>query len=444
MRTGRNRERGASTALTRPQARYRKGTLMDYVILGAGPAGVTAAETIRSLDSKAGISVISAEPYPPYSPPGLADHFLTGSGSHLWKGTDWPEQWGIDYVKGARALAVMPHDRLVVLEGKRTLPYGRLIIATGSRLHAPVEGSDLPGVSNFKSLTAAEQILKKVKKGSAKTAVIVGAGFIGLEIATLLRSMGLEVTIVEMLDQVMPFMLGRSTAQVVLEALAGQGIDVRLETKAEAFTGKNRAKGVLLGSGEELAGDILVAATGVQPNLEFLEGSGIKCNEGILVDDRLCTNHPEIYAAGDVTQSFDIVMRKPVMNAIFPKAVEQGTAAGINAAGGDVLYEGSVRMNSLKHLDLPVIAAGLKEGEEILKDRSNGCLRTCYLKGNKLVGYQLAGDVRTAGILHSLMTRQTDISPIKDRLLETNFGQGFVAGATLEQVRPERQRKAEP
>jgi NAD(P)H-nitrite reductase large subunit len=159
----------------------------------------------------------------------------------------------------------------------------------------------------------------------------------------------------------MPFMLGRSTAQVVLEALAGQGIDVRLETKAEAFTGKNRAKGVLLGSGEELAGDILVAATGVQPNLEFLEGSGIKCNEGILVDDRLCTNHPEIYAAGDVTQSFDIVMRKPVMNAIFPKAVEQGTAAGINAAGGDALYEGSVRMNSLKHLDLPVIAAGLKE-----------------------------------------------------------------------------------
>ena len=405
---------------------------MDYIILGAGPAGVTAAETIRGLDSEAGISVISAEPYPPYSPPGLADHFLTGSDSHLWKGTDWPEQWGIDYIKGARVLAVMPDDRLVVLEGKCTLPYDRLVIATGSRLYAPIEGADLPGVSNFKSLAAAEQILKRVKKGEAKTAVIVGAGFIGLEIATLLRQSGLNVTIVEMLDKVMPYMLNRDIAQVVLGALSGQGIAVRLGTKAEAFTGKNKAKGVLLESGEELKGDILVAATGVQPNLEFLEGSGIECDEGILVDNRLCTNYPEIYAAGDVTQSFDIVMRKPVMNAIFPRAVEQGTVAGMNASGGDAGYEGSVRMNSLKHLDFPVIAAGLKEGEEILMDRSNGCLRTCYLKVNRLVGFQLAGDARTAGILTSLMTRQIDISPIKDRLLETNFGQGFVAGATLE------------
>lgn len=405
---------------------------MDFVILGAGPAGVTAAETIRGLDSEAGISVISAEPYPPYSPPGLADHFLTGSDSHLWKGTDWPEQWGIDYVKGARVRSVMPEDRLVVLEGNGTLHYDRLIIATGSRLHAPVVGADLPGVSNFKSLAAAEQILSSVKKGKAKTAVIVGAGFIGLEIATLLRQSGLNVTIVEMLDQVMPYMLGKSIAQVVLEALAGQGIDVRLGTKAEAFTGKKKAKGVLLGSGEELTGDILVAATGVMPNFEFLEGSGIKCDEGILVDNRMCTNYPEIYAAGDVTQSFDIIMGKPVMNAIFPRAVEQGAAAGTNAAGGETIYEGSVHMNSLKHLDIPVIAAGLKEGEEILKGRSNGCLRTCYLIGNRLVGFQLAGDVRTAGILNSLMTRQIDISPIKDRLLETNFGQGFVAGAILE------------
>jgi len=404
---------------------------MKIVIIGAGPAGVSVAETVRSYDRQAELVMLSAEPFPPYSPPAMADHFITGSDTHLWRGVDWPKQTGVAYRKRVQVVAMDPEAHRLRLANGKTLKYDRLVIATGSRLYAPLKGVDKPGVYNFKSLSAAEALVKEVKKGKARTALIVGAGFIGVEIALLLRELGVEVTQIEMLDQVMAGMLDTDTAAITLNLMRERGVDVRLKTKATAFTGRERATGVKLESGKALKADILIAATGVRPNLDFLEGSGIAHQWGITVDDHLRTNAPDVYAAGDVAETRDRLTGETYVHAIFPNAVEQGRVVGLNLIGYDTVYEGAERMNSLKHLGLPIMAVGLKEGDEVLQFRRNGALRTIYLKDNRLVGFQLVGDINAAGVLRTLMLQGQDIRPLKEHLLDLSFGQGTLAWSAI-------------
>ncbi|NIM95644.1 MAG: FAD-dependent oxidoreductase [Anaerolineales bacterium] len=400
---------------------------MKIVIVGAGPAGLTATETLRAQDNHTEIVVISDEPYPPYSPPAMVDHFLSGSKAHLWRGEYWPEEIGVEYRSGTKVIAIEPEDHRLQLSKDGALEYDKLVIASGSRLYAPLEGADLPGVYNFKSLSAAEALIKKIEKGNARSALIVGAGFIGMEIALLLQGLSVNVTQVEMLDQVMPRMLDKETASFALRAMRGRGVSVRLNTKARAFTGDKKVRSVELESGEQLEADLYIAATGVMPNVDFLEGSGIKVNTGIVVDDYLQTNIQDIFAAGDVVESSDRLTGDCFVHPIFPNAVEQGRVVGLNILGYEISYEGADQMNSLKHLDVPIMAAGLKDGDEVLRVRRDGSLRTLYLKDNRIVGFQLIGDVHPAGVFRSLMNRKEDIRSLKDHLLEPTFGQGIAA-----------------
>jgi nitrite reductase (NADH) large subunit len=401
------------------------------VIVGAGPAGVSVVKTLRTYDRRSQVTLLSAEPYPPYSPPAMADHFINGSGAHLWLDPDWSEQMGVDYHAGVKVTALEPDARQMRLEDGGALAYDKLVIASGSRLYAPLEGADLPGVHNFKSLSAAEALVRRIKGGQARTAVIVGAGFIGMEIALLLRELGVEVTQVEMLDQVMPAMLDSHSAEFALQAMRQRGVQVRLNTKAIAFIGNREARGVQLENGETLDANILIAATGVRPNLEFLESSGIDHNWGISVDDHLRTSLAGVYAAGDVIETPDRLTGQIYVHAIFPNAVEQGRVVGLNLAGIDTGYQGAERMNSLKHLGLPLMAVGLKDGDEVLRECVNGAWRTLYLQDDRLVGYQLIGDVRPSGALRALLNRGDALGRLKQRLLEPTFGQGTLTWNAL-------------
>jgi len=311
------------------------------------------------------------------------------------------------------------------------LEYDKLVIATGSRLYAPLEGNDLPGIYNFKSLTAAEELVGRVRSGEARTALIVGAGFIGVEIAVLLRKLGLEVTMLEMLGQVMPRVLDPETAGYVEGVLRGMGVELRLGAKGKSFIGNGRADGVLIEDGETLHADVLIASTGVRPNIDWLEGSGLEVGWGVRVDDRLRTTAPDVFASGDVVEAADRLTGERSVNAIFPNAVAQGTVVGLNLAGHEVRTEGTDRMNSLKHLGVPVVVAGLKDGDEVLRRRRNGGMRTLFLKDGRLVGFQMVGEVAAAGVFRSLMNRRQDVRAFKDRLLQPTFGQGTVAWGAI-------------
>ena len=376
--------------------------------------------------------MLSAEPYLPYSPPAMVDHFLTGSGAHLWRDENWPEQMKVDYRSGVTVASVDPAAHRLRLENGESLAYDRLVIATGSRLYAPLPGADLPGVYNFKSLSAAEALVGRVKSGEAHTAIIVGAGFIGTEIALLLSDLGVQVTQYEMLAGVMPAMLDERTAEFVLASDAPAGRRCAPEYGSGGLRRRQPGDRHPARVGRNKQADILIAATGVRPNLDFLAGSGIDHRWGVTVDDHLRTSVADVYAAGDVVEAPDRLTGESYVHAIFPNAIEQGRVVGLNLAGFDVRYEGAERMNSLKHLGVPMLAAGLKEGDEQLSERVDGGWRTLYLKDNRLVGYQLVGDIRAAGALRTLLMRQEDVRKLKDRLLEPTFGQGSLVWAALQ------------
>src|SRR4030042_2272182 len=213
--------------------------------------------------------------------------------------------------------------------------------------------------------------------------------------------------------------------------MRARGVDLRLKTKATAFVGNDSADGVRLESGEVLLADLLVAATGVKPNLDLLEGSGITYQRGIHVDSHLQTNASDVFAAGDCIEPPDLVTGETFLHAIFPNAIEQGRVVGMNMAGFPVEYEGAERMNSLKHLGLPIMAAGEKQGDHILREGHKRNRRTIYLQENHLVGFQLVGDIRAAGILHTLMTQKSDVSRIQPHLLDPNFGEGMLAWSAI-------------
>ncbi len=402
---------------------------MRVLIIGAGPAGVTVAETLRRYDKQIEIVMLSDEPYPPYSPPAMVTYFSSGRDVHLWRGRDFPERMGVDYRPGARVTRVDPEAHEVRLTDGEVVAYDRLVIATGGRLYAAGLEEHKPGVYNFKSLSAAEALIGRVRDGSARTALIVGAGFIGVEIALLLNDLGVEVTQL-VRSRVMRSMLDPEMSEIVLNMLLERGVKVRrgVDADALAFLGETRAEAVSVRSGAEVKADLLVAATGLRPNIEFLEGAGIKTAWGVLVDDHLRASIPDVYAAGDVAETFDRLTGERYVHAIFPNAVAQGQVVAYNLLGWDVVYEGADDMNSLKHLGLPVMVVGQAEGE-VLRYERDGVLRKIFLRDGRIVGFRLLGDVSGAGIYRSLMNRQVDVRDFRACLLSPNFGMGYVEGS---------------
>ncbi len=406
---------------------------MRVVIIGTGPAGITAAETLRREDPNGSVVTLSTEPYPPYSPAAMADHFLTGRDQTLfWKGEDVTARLGIDERREVVVRAVDVDNHEVVLADDGRIPFEGLIIASGSMLHAPLEGAELPGVLDFKSLRMATGLIDRVRSGEARTALIVGNGFIGVELSLLLADLGVDVTIIGRRPWIMPRVLDTSTAAVAQRGLIERGVTLHLGVEAAAFVGSPTVSGVRLVNGDELKADLIVAATGVKPHVEFLKESPIVTGWGVHVDDALETSVPGIFASGDVAEARDWLTGERFVHAIFPNAVTQGEIAASNLLGANLTYDGAEAMNSLKHLGIPIVAMGtIDQPDNVLRWESNGALRSIYLRAGRIIGAQLAGDIRAAGVYRSLMLRHADVSSFGDGLVDPGFSIGNVVWDAL-------------
>jgi nitrite reductase (NADH) large subunit len=415
-----------------------------YVIIGASAAGSSAAETLRRHAPKAQITVVSDEKIT-YSKP-LLSYYLAG---HLgeeqlfFKAPDFYERYGIQRIH-ARAVGLRPEKSIVELSDGQKLQYDKLLLATGAAPRFPkVEGIRREGVFGLRKLEDAQGILARLP--STKRAVVLGGGLVGLKAAAALKERGLSVTVLVDSPHVLSQMIDESSARIFEKIFEQNGVTIYTKAKPVAVLGTQRIEGVQLASGEVVECDVVVVGKGVDTRLELLEGTPIRKDYGVLVDDYLRTSVENIYAAGDVAQARDVLRGEPWINALWPCAVEQGRVAALNMLGRAMSYRASMRMNSVQFFGVPVISAGLAvltpgplggrpgEHDETLESRpAPGIYRKIFLKDETIVGFVLVGDVQAAGVLRILMERRVNVAPIKEELLELGPDLGRVLPLIVE------------
>ena len=379
---------------------------MTFVIVGSGPAGVSGAEAIRARRPESPVIMVSRDSAPAGSPVMLS-YWLTGKYDArrlYFRDGAWAEKNSITLKAGAEVVALEPSAGRIVLDNGEALSYERLLIATGtSAIPLPIPGGDLPGVGFFRNLHDAQTFLKT--SAGIKQVVIIGAGFIGLKLACHLFEKDIRVTLLEKEARLAARIFDDATSLRVEETLRGHGIGVETGVEAaEVLKRRGRVSGIRTSDGKVYDCQRIVQAVGVQPNVRFLQGSGIQLQRGIVVNDRMQTNLSGIYAAGDVTVTTDSITGEPFNNATWPAATRQGLVAGINMAGETRRYLHNFPVNALDLFDLRVMAAGhplmdAEPGVAVSIREKPHFYRKVVTRSGTLIGFILAGDVSGAGAL---------------------------------------------
>lgn len=396
---------------------------MRHVIIGAGPAGITAAETLRKLDAEASITVLDGEgevPYARMAIPYLLSDEIGEDGAYLRHEADHYSALRIDIQK-ARAAGVDTATAAVRLADGRAIPYDRLLIATGSvPSRENIEGIDLPGVHTCWTLADARAIMEEIRPGAR--IVQMGAGFVGCIIMHGLVSRGAQLTVLVRSGRMVSRMMPPKASEMIARWCEAQGVRVMGKTQAARVERDGDALKVTLTTGETLPADIYLSVVGVKPGIDFLTGSGIAIDTGIVVDEHLRTNVPGVYAVGDAAESRDRLYGKLQMNAIQPNAVEQARIAAMNMAGGDTEFLGSLAINVLDTMGLVSCSFGQWQGEpggESVEqvDEANYRYLSLQFGGDCLVGATTVGFTDHVGALRGLIQGKVKLGTWRERLL---------------------------
>jgi NAD(P)H-nitrite reductase large subunit len=397
---------------------------MHHVIIGAGPAGVIAAETLRKADGASRVTIVGDEPEPPYSrmaiPYLLADD-IDEAGTYLRKQDSHYEDSGINVVRD-RVKRVDRGSKMLVLAGARTLSYDKLLVASGSHPAVPpVPGIDLPGVHPCWTMEDARHILGLARKGTP--VLLMGAGFIGCIILEALVARGVDLTVVELADRMLARMMDDTGGDMIKRWCEGKGVKVLTSTRVTALGEADGGVRLHLDGAAPITADLVVCATGVAPNVDFLEGSGVEVDAGVLVDDRLRTNVDGIYAAGDVAQGPSFPTGAREVHAIQPTASEHGRIAARNMAGHDTPYRGSLSMNVLNTLGLVSSSFGVWMGLEggdraVVSDPARFKYLRLEFDEDRVVGALAIGLTQHVGVIRGLVQTQVPLGAWKDVLLE--------------------------
>ena len=399
--------------------------MVEHVIIGAGPAGVIAAETLRKVDPQSTVTLIGDEAEPPYSRMALPYYLIKKikeEGTYLRKGKKHYEKAGINILHD-RVTQVDSGAKSLKLEKDGSIAFDKLLLATGSHpIRPPIPGMDLPGVHSCWTLEDGRAIAKLAKPGAS--VVLMGAGFIGCIILEALAARGIKLTVVEMEDRMVPRMMNQTAGNLIKQWCINKGVNVHTSTKVESIEkGKGKTLTVKLGNGDVITADLVISATGVKSNIQFLEGSGIKTEFGILVNNHLQTSNPDIFAAGDVCQGKDFSTGEYSVQAIQPTAADHGRIAALNMAGKNSVHQGSVNMNVLDTMGLISSSYGLwmgVDGGDTAELSDPGRFRYLCLQfeDDVLVGAQALGLTNHVGILRGLIQTRLPLGKWKDHLMQ--------------------------
>ena len=431
--------------------------MTHHVILGAGPAGVIAAETIRKHAPNDRITLVGDEAEPPYSRMAIP-YLLIGNiderGTYLRKNDQYFEQLCVEQVR-ARAVSIDSKAKTIQLDNGQVLKFDKLLIATGSRpVRPPIPGMDSPQVHPCWTLEDARAIMALAKPGAR--VVQMGAGFIGCIIMEALAARGVTLSVVEMGDRMVPRMMGPVAGNMIRDWCEAKGVQVFTSAKVEAIVPNgsdnpgllaklanavgmgdeptDAAVTVRLSTGQKIPADLVISATGVKPNIDFLKDSGVTCLQGVLTDEHLQTNVPGIYAAGDCAEAFDKVSGTTIVSAIQPNAAEQARVAALNMVGQTATLKGVTQINVLDTLGLISTSFGNWQGVpggEQVSLTAQGRHLSLQFKDDVLVGCNSVGWIDHVGVMRGLVEGQVHLGEWKEKLKQdpTKLMDAYLASA---------------
>ncbi len=389
----------------------------DYLIIGNGVAGTTAAENIRKQDTHGSITILTDETLPFYSRIRLID-YLAGTVDEeklLIKKSTWYETQQISLETGVQVTGADGKKKQLSLAGGRNIDFDKLLLATGSHAFLPpIAGSDIPGVFTLRTIADAKAIVAYAEK--VDTVIMVGGGLLGLEAGHSLLKRGKKVVVVEFFPRLLPRQLDNKGAKRLREIMEQMGFSFHLDAMTKRISGTDRVEGICLEKGTEIQGQMVVVSAGVRPNLDLAKQLGLTCDKGIIVDDMLETSVPGIYAAGDVVQ------HQEMLYGIWPAAMQQGKIAGINMAGGESLYQGTTMSNQLKVAGIDLAAAGEidAEGRFEAKVVSSGAVyKKLVLDQHRIIGCIMLGDTTGFNTVTRYITEGLEAGDIKNTILNS-------------------------
>lgn len=385
-----------------------------YLIIGNGVAGATAAEAIRRHDEQGEITILTDEELPFYFRIRLND-YISGDIDQkalIARDSEWYAGKNIRLLTGVKVTGADPEQRWVETDCQGKFSYDLLLVATGSRSFVPpIKGVESEGVFTLRTAADAEQIIAFARR--CEQVLLIGGGLLGLESGKALRKLGKKVLVVEFFPRLLPRQLDERGAARLRNLLEEMGFSFRLGVTVREISGSPGVAGVVLNTGEALAADMVIISAGVRPDLDVAGQLGLACDHGIIVDETLRTNRPEVFAAGDVAEF------NGTLYGIWPAAMEQGRIAGSNMAGVHQTYHGSVMANKLKVVGIDLASAGEIDPENRFAARireTDAVYRKIVLEEDRIIGCILLGDTTDFTALTRAIGEKKKITDLPEAL----------------------------
>ncbi len=388
----------------------------DIVIIGAGQAGAQVAQSLRQGGFEGPLRLIGDEPHPPYQRPPLSKKFLAGEigAEGLWlRPPAFFTTNNIDHIPNTRVVAIDRGAKRLTLANGDTLPYGKLVLATGTNARLlTLEGADKKGVVTLRSIADVDVIRDILQKSSS--VAIIGAGYIGLEVAAVAKSLGKSVTVIEAQDRPMKRVVSQAVSDYFSGLHKARGIELRLNTGIEAIEGGDSVTGVRLSTGETVPAELVLVAVGAEPNDHLAAEAGLEVDNGILVDGCGQTSDPDIFAAGDCTRFYSNRYQRSVRMESVQNAIDQAKAVAQALLGQEVDYDPLPWFWSDQY-DIKLQIAGLSEGYDdtkVVGSTDDSKFYVAYLHDGRLIAVDSINSPRS-----HMMARRVIGEPWRDDLL---------------------------